>query len=282
MKLSFSASAWIGASLFLAVALAIASAHFWVPHNPNEQYRHAIQSEDGTPVGPTSEFWLGADPLGRDELSRLAVGGQISLRVAVIATLVAIVLGLGVGLVSGYAGGAIDQAMMRFVDVLLSVPFLLIAIALHRAVQSKHLEVGTSFSLDILLGCLSWTTLARVVRSKVQGLASSEFVMAARVLGYSHLRILSQHILLNVLGTVFAMASLIAANVILMESAMSFLGLGIPPPQASWGSMLREGQTLLTHTPRLVILPGLMIVGTVLSLTLISERIRDAWDPKSG
>ncbi len=269
--------ALLGALLVLFVTSVALLGPFVAPHDPNAQFREELLHDDGTPVAPgeVDGFPLGADPLGRDELSRILHGGAVSMQVAFLATSLAVLLGLLVGVVSGYFGGLVDLVLMRLVDVLLSVPFLLIAIAIQRVVDNPAL-----WSLYLLLGLLSWTTLARVTRAKTMQVRELEFVQAARALGVAHGRILLRHVLPNVLGPAIVIGTTLVASMIIAESSLSFLGFGVQPPQASWGSMLREGQEMLAHSPRLVLFPGALIVMTVFGFNLLGEGLRDAFDPK--
>ena len=182
---------------------------------------------------------------------------------------------LVVGIIAGYFGGTVDSVAMRSVDVLLSVPFLLIAIAINRLVNNPAL-----WTLYLLLGLLSWTTLARVTRAKTQQVRELDYVQAARALGMSQPRILLRHVLPNVLAPAIVIGTTMVAQMIIVESTMSFLGLGVKPPQSSWGSMLQQAQDLFTHAPRLVVYPGAMIVATVFGFNLLGEGLRDALDPK--
>lgn len=258
----------------LVVSFAIGGPWF-APYDPNDQHEDALRREDGSPVGPNDRYLLGADTVGRDQLSRLLHGGRVSLQVGFFATSLAVLIGMLVGVVSGYFGSWIDTLSMRGVDILLSMPFLLMAIAINRIIDSPELWV-----LYLLLGGLSWTTLARVTRSKTMQVRELEFVQAARALGMSTGRILWRHILPNVLGPAIVIGTTLVAQMILVESAMSFLGLGVRPPAATWGSMLHDGQTMLTRDPRLVLQPGIMIMLTVFGFNLLGEGLRDALDPK--
>ena len=231
--------------------------------------------ENGLPIGPGAEFLLGADQLGRDELSRLLFGGRVSLAVAFGAVLIAGVFGFGAGLVSGYFRGLTDAAVIQLVNFVLSLPFLLVAIALNRVIDDPSL-----FTLCLLLGALSWTTLARVTRAKTLQVRELQYVEAARALGMTHLRIILRHVVPNVLGPAIVIVTTLVAQMIIVESSMSFLGLGVKPPTASWGSMLRDGQEYLSHDPRMVLLPGMLIVVTVFGFNLLGEGLRDALDPK--
>jgi peptide/nickel transport system permease protein len=247
------------------------------PHAPNEQFRDTLLSAEGTPVGPgaVDGHPLGSDSIGRDELSRLLDGGSVSMRVAIFATALAVLLGLVVGVTSGFFGGVFDLVAMRGIDLLLSLPFLLIVIAIQRVIDRPEL-----WTLYLLLGFLSWTTLARVTRAKTMQVRELEFVQAARALGMSRRRIIFRHVLPNVLGPAIVIGTTLVAHMIIAESAMSFLGIGVTPPQASWGSMLREGQEMMSHAPRLVLYPGLLIMAAVFGFNLLGEGLRDAFDPK--
>ena len=257
-----------------AIVLAYAGPHL-APRPPDAQYREGLTSV-GLPRGPSADFTLGNDALGRDALSRLLHGGEVSLTVALLSTAIAMVLGLAVGVAAGYVGGFVDDLAMRTVDVVLSLPFLLIAIAVNRAVALP--DIGT---LIVLLGCLSWPALARVTRSKVMQVRELEYVAAARAIGAGDARILLRHVLPNVIGPAVVIGTGMVADMVIVESAMSFLGLGVPPPRASWGSMLYESRELMPYAPHLLAAPGLMIVGTVLGFNLLGEGLRDALDPRA-
>ncbi len=266
-----------GGMLVLSVTLVAALGPLLAPHDPDQQHRETLLSGDGSPVAPWSVpgHPLGADSLGRDELSRLLHGGAVSMQVAFFATALAVLLGVVVGALSGYFLGAFDFLSMRLVDVLLSTPFLLIAIAIQRVWDDPAL-----WTLFVLLGLLSWTTLARVTRAKTMQVRALDYIQAARALGAGRMRILLRHVLPNVLGPVIVLGTTLVAQMIIVESAMSFLGLGVQPPQASWGSMLREGQELMDDAPRLMLFPAAFIVMTVFGFNLLGEGLRDAFDPK--
>ncbi len=276
--------ALFGAVLVIFVTLLGALGPLVAPHDPNEQSRDVLLRDDGTPLGPTWDraegepaegHLLGGDTVGRDELSRLLHGGRVSMQVAYFATAIAVFLGLFVGVSSGYFGGAYDFAVMRLVDVVLSIPFLLIAITIQRVVDTPAL-----WALFVLLGFLSWTTLARVTRSKTLQVRELEYVQAARALGMSEARVLLRHVLPNVLGPAIVIGTTLVAQMIIVESAMSYLGLGVQPPNASWGSMLREGQEMMGSANRLMVFPAVLIVMTVFGFNLMGEGLRDAFDPK--
>lgn len=265
----------MGAALVLFVVLVAALGPLLAPHDPAALLPGGLL-DDGTPA-PPGALLLGADTMGRDELSRLLHGGKLSLGVALVATAIAVTLGLFVGVVSGSRRGVVDSVSMQAADVLSSLPFLLIAITLERAVGEP-----SPWSLAVLLGVLSWTTLARVTRTKTMQVHELDYVVAARALGLSTPRILLHHVLPNVLGPAIILGTTLVAQMILVESAMSFLGVGVQPPASTWGTMLRDGQDLLSVVPRLVLLPGSLIVMTVFGFNLLGEGLRDAIDPKSS
>jgi peptide/nickel transport system permease protein len=264
----------LGAALVLVVGLVAALGPFVAPHDPAALLPGGLL-EDGTPA-PPGELMLGADTMGRDELSRLLHGGKLSLGVALVATAIAVTLGLLVGVTSGYRRGALDSVAMQTADVLSSLPFLLVAITLERALSEP-----SPWSLAVLLGSLSWTTLARVTRTKTMQVRELEFVAAARALGLGEARILARHVLPNVLGPAIILGTTLVAQMILVESAMSFLGVGVQPPLSTWGTMLRDGQDAFSVAPSLVLYPGALIVMTVFGFNLLGEGLRDALDPKS-
>jgi len=228
-----------GAVLVLVVLVIAFVGPMLAPHPPDHIYDAGF-GPDGAPIGPNATFWLGADSIGRDQLSRLLYGGRVSLSVALGAVAIAGTLGFAAGLLSGYFRGLLDLSLMRLVDFVLSLPFLLVAIAVNRVIEDPAL-----WTLCLLLGLLSWTTLGRVTRAKTLQARELEYVQAARALGAGHARIIVRHILPNVLGPAIVIATTMIANMIIVESAMSFLGLGVKPPTASWGSMLRDGQEYL-------------------------------------
>lgn len=263
-----------GAILVVVVLLIGFCGPMIAPHPPDHIYDAGFGT-DGAPIAPNTTFWFGADSIGRDQLSRLLYGGRVSLAVALGAVSIAGTLGFAAGLLSGYFRGFLDLSLMRLVDFILSLPFLLVAIAVNRVIEDPAL-----WTLCLLLGLLSWTTLGRVTRAKTLQARELEYVQAARALGAGHARIILRHILPNVLGPAIVIATTMIANMIIVESAMSFLGLGVRPPTASWGSMLRDGQEYLQVIPRLMLVPGALIVATVFGFNLLGEGLRDALDPK--
>ncbi|MGB8224349.1 MAG: ABC transporter permease [Polyangiales bacterium] len=247
------------------------------PYDPVEQFTDQLLLDSGLPAGPGEEpgHWLGGDVLARDELSRLLSGARVSMLVAYLATALAVLIGVTLGLVSGYVGGRVDTVLMRLVDVVLSMPFLLIAIVMQRVWDAPGV-----WTICVVLGVLSWTTLARVARAKTMEARELDYVQAARALGMRHVRILGRHVLPNIIGPLIALATILVARMIIAESALSFLGLGVRPPTASWGSMLNDSQSLLLGVPRLTLYPAVLISMAVFGFNLFGEGLRDAFDPK--
>lgn len=271
-----SRGAVLGAPLVLLVVLAAGAGPFLAPFDPDRQFDDALE-EDGTPVEPNDVYLLGADTIGRDELSRLLHGGAISLTVALTATAIAVLLGVLLGVLAGWRGGWLDRVLMQLADVSNSLPFLLVAIAVNRVVARPEM-----WTLAILLGVLSWTALARVTRTKTMQVRELDYVVAARALGMRDRTLLRKHVLPNVLGPALVLGTTIVAQMVLIESAMSFLGVGVQPPTSTWGSMLRDAQEVMWLAPRLVAYPGVFILLTVFGFNLLGEGLRDAFDPKDG
>ena len=250
----------------------------WVaPFDPVEQFADTLLLDNGLPAGGGVEpgHWLGGDILARDELSRLLTGARVSMLVAYLATALAVLIGVTLGLVSGYVGGRTDTFLMRLVDVVLSMPFLLIAIVMQRVWDAPGI-----WTICVVLGVLSWTTLARITRAKTMEARELDYIQAARALGLRHVQILARHVLPNVIGPIIAIATILVARMIIAESALSFLGLGVRPPTASWGSMLNDSQSLLLGVPRLTVYPAVLISMAVFGFNLFGEGLRDAFDPK--
>jgi ABC-type dipeptide/oligopeptide/nickel transport system permease subunit len=244
-------------------------------HPPNEQYHDIGLTPDGLPKGPNSVFWLGTDDLGRDILVRIAYGARVSLLVGVVSTLISVVIGVVVGLAAGFFGGTVDTVLARLVDVALTVPFLLVAIALVSI-------TGPSLTITILvIGFYSWASVARIVRGQVLSMREREFVEAARSLGASDSRIMFVDILPNVLAPIIVYTTLLIPVVIVTEAALSYLGLGLPPPTADWGGMIADGQQYYTTAWWFIFFPGAALLLTTLAFNLFGDGVRDAFDPRS-
>jgi oligopeptide transport system permease protein len=222
---------------------------------------------------------MGTDRQGRDLLALTLQGGQISLMVGIIATLVSLVIGVSYGAISGYLGGRVDSLMMRIVDVLYAIPYLILVIVLLSMFKSQTAR-GQVILLFVALGTVSWLTMARIVRGQVLSLKNQEFVLAARATGVSTPRIIFRHIVPNTLGPVIVYATLTIPSVMLTEAFLSFLGFGVQPPMASWGSLAAEGIQNIGIFPWQLICPGLTMAITLLSLNFLGDGLRDALDPQ--
>ncbi|MDN5892903.1 MAG: ABC transporter permease [Nocardioides sp.] len=244
-------------------------------HGPNQQYRDTGLSPDGLPRAPSGEFWLGTDSLGRDILVRIAYGARISLLVGVVATALTVTIGVVVGLAAGYLGGVVDTILARVIDVVLSVPFLLVAIALVSIFGAGLLNTV------LVIGAFSWASMARIVRGQVLSLREREFVEAARSMGASSARIMFVDILPNVLAQVIVYTTLLIPVVIVVQATLSFLGLGLPAPTADWGGMISEAQNYYTTSWWFVLFPGLALLATTLAFNLFGDGVRDAFDPRA-
>jgi len=233
--------------------------------------------------GPNNEFsWLhpmGTDNAGRDQLARVLQGGQISIFVAMVSTLVSLLIGVSYGAIAGYLGGRIDNVMMRLVDVLYSLPYVIVVIVLLSMFRSQTPR-GQLTLLFIALGSVSWLTMARIVRGQILSLKNQEFVLAARATGVSTSRIIFRHLVPNTLGPVIVYATLTIPQIMLTEAFLSFLGFGVQPPLASWGSLAADGVQNIAIFPWQLIFPGATMALTLFSLNFLGDGLRDALDPQ--
>ncbi len=255
----------------ILVMFVIAVAAIWIaPYEPSAQHLPDRLS------GPSLRYLLGTDELGRDVLSRILAGIRVSLAVGFVAVGISVFIGTILGLISGYFGGKIDTVIMRLVDIMLCFPsFFLILLVI------AFLEPSI-YNVMIVIGATSWPGLTRLVRAEVLSLREREYVQAAELLGLSHLRIFFVHLLPNVMTPVIVSATLGVGDAILTESGLSFLGLGVQPPAASWGQMLTAGKEYIYMAWWLSLFPGLAILVTVLSFNLLGEGLRDVLDPRGG
>ncbi len=234
-------------------------------------------------TGPHGEFsWthpMGTDNAGRDQFARVLQGGQISLFVGIISTLVSLVIGVSYGAIAGYVGGRVDNMMMRLVDVLYSLPYVIVVIVLLSMFRSQTPR-GQLILLFIALGSVSWLTMARIVRGQVLSLKNQEFVMAARATGVSAPRIIFRHLVPNTLGPVIVYATLTIPQIMLTEAFLSFLGFGVQAPLASWGSLASDGIQNIAIFPWQLIFPGVTMALTLFSLNFLGDGLRDALDPQ--
>lgn len=266
-------AAVLGALLLLLVLMSALFSPFLAPHDPLEQ---VLGNRLQPPVwaGGTVTNLLGTDQLGRDILSRLIYGARVSMIVGAVSVLVAGVFGTFMGILSGFYGGRVDAIIMRFADIQLALPFILFALAVMAV-------LGPGFKNVILvLGITGWVVYGRVIRSEALMLREKEFVEAARALGHGNLKILRRHILPNISPTAIVLGTLQVANMIIAESSLSFLGLGVEPDIPTWGSMLADGRSYISSAWWVVTFPGLAIMLTVLGINMIGDWLRDQLDPR--
>ena len=259
--------------LIVALAVGAPPISMLVGHPPDMQYRDIGLTPDGLPVPPNGTFWLGTDDLGRDLMVRIAYGARISLVVSVVSTAATVLLGTLVGIAAGYYGGVVDTILSWLIDLILSFPFLLLVIALVSL---------TGPSLTLLVGVIAlfgWSSVARVVRGQTLSLRQREFVEAALSLGASDLRIMALDILPNVLAPIIVYTSLLIPSFVVLESTLSFLGLGVPPPTPTWGGMLSDSVAYYRQAWWYVVFPGVALLTTTLAFNLFGDSIRDAFDP---
>lgn len=255
----------IGLLLVFIVASLLA---FLSPYDPNQ-----IVVQDRLQP-PSSAHFFGTDDYGRDYFSRALYGGRISLAVGFLAMVIATVIGTAVGAISGYYGGRIDNLLMRLVEILMSIPSFLVMLIL-----SVYLKPGIE-NVIIIIGLLTWMNIARIVRAETLSVKEREYVLYARVSGQSDFKIITLHIIPSILSTIIVAATITIATAILMESSLSFLGLGIQQPNSSWGSMLNNAQGYIGEAPHLAIFPGVFILLTVLCFNILGDLFRIAFEPK--
>ena len=258
-----------GVVLIVMVVLAILTP--WIA-----PYGYEAQNLDLGATPPSAAHWLGTDIFGRDLLTQILFGGRISLAVGFIATAVALVIGVTWGAVAGYVGGRIDSVMMRFVDILYALPFMIFIILL-MVVFGRNILL-----LFLAIGAVEWLTMARIMRTQVQSLRQQEFVEAAVSLGLPPSAIIFKHIIPNALGPIIVYTTLTIPSVMLLEAFLSFLGLGIQPPQTSWGLLISYGAETMEEYPWLLIFPGLALTITLFSLNFLGDGLRDALDVRGS
>lgn len=260
----------IGGGLFIGIALLCLIGPFFVPHShETTQLAYGAQA-------PSWTHWFGTDELGRDILVRTLIGGRISIGVGFAATVVALLIGVVYGMIAGYNGGRIEATMMRFVDTLYALPFTIMVILL-------TVLLGRSILLIFLaIGAVEWLTMARIVRGQTKALRKQTFIDAAIVGGVPTRRILGRHILPNLLSPIIVFTTLTVPAVILLESVISFLGLGVQPPMSSWGMLINEGAVKLDIYPWMLIFPALFFSLTIFAFNFVGDGLRDALDPKNS
>jgi peptide/nickel transport system permease protein len=249
----------LGALMVISLAIAAVFAPLLAPHDPIG----AVAASFGDPEAPSRTFLLGTDQLGRDVLSRIIFGAQISLTVGVAAMLVTMTIGVAIGLVAGFFGGAVDFVLMRFTDIMLTLPALLLAMAFVAVLRPSLL------SILLVIGLVSWTGVARVVRAETLSMVQRDFVLAARALGASPGRLIVRHVFPNVMPIIVVMAVLGTSGTLLLDAGLSFLGLGVPPPTPSWGRMIEEATSYFRTAPWLALFPGIAIFYAVLAFNLL-------------
>ena len=267
-RLTRNKAAMFGAFILFVLILCAALAPWIAP------YSYSFQNLELGASPPSAAHILGTDVLGRDLLSRILYGARISLLVGFVATGVALVIGVSWGIVAGYAGGKVDSIMMRIVDVLYGLPFIIFIILL-MVIFGRNLWL-----LFGAIGAVEWLTMARIVRGQVIGLKNQEFVMAAKAMGVSNISMFRKHLLPNILGPIAVYATLTIPQVMLLEGFLSFLGLGIQPPMSSWGTLIKDGVESMEEYSWLLIYPGLTFTITLFALNFFGDGLRDALDPK--
>lgn len=263
--------ACVGVAVFLLILLIALLAPVIAPQDPAK-----IFNEFEAP--PSAAHWLGTDPVGRDVMSRLIFGAQVSIAVGIGAVAIYVAIGIVLGLVAGYFGGWVDMLIMRLTDVFMSFPYFMVILVLVSI-------IGPSlFNITLVIGLLGWPAIARLVRGSVLSIKEMDYVKAGVALGYSTPKILFQHILPNALAPILVNATFGVASAIIMEASLSFLGMGVRPPAASWGNMLTQAEsiTVLSSQPWLWIPPGLMILLAVLSVNFIGDGLRDAIESQNA
>jgi oligopeptide transport system permease protein len=247
---------------------------------------------------PSAAHWFGTDELGRDLFARLLYGGRISLMVGFVASLVALIIGVTYGAVAGYAGGKLDAFLMRVVDILYALPFTIFVILMMVFLKQpmdqldawlrqfeflKNLQgIGKIIGLFAAIGAVEWLTMARIVRGQVLTVKKMEYIEAARTLGFGHARIIFRHIVPNLLGPVIVFTTLTIPAVMMLESFLSFLGLGVDAPLSSWGTLIKDGADKMENYPWLLVFPGVVFASTLLALNLLGDGLRDALDVRAA
>jgi peptide/nickel transport system permease protein len=262
--------------VIVIVALAAPLISALVGHGPDTQYRTTGLTPEGIPVGPSTQFFFGTDDLGRDVFIRVIYGARISLLAGVIASVLSITVGVTVGLVAGYFGRAVDTLLSRLMDVVLALPFLVFAIALVSV-------VGPSLTISVaVIAFFSWASVGRIVRGQVMSIKEKEFIEAARSLGASDVRIMFIDILPNVMAPTIVYATLLIPISIVFEATLSFLGMGVVPPTATWGNMLSEALPYYRVAWWFLVFPGLALLTTTVAFNLLGDSVRDAFDPRGN
>ena len=268
-RLTRNKAAMVGGSILVILILCAIAAPWIAP------YPYAYQDLDLGAAPPSAQHILGTDILGRDLFSRILYGARVSLLVGFVATGVALVIGVSWGIVAGFFGGKIDSVMMRIVDILYGLPFIIFVILL-MVIFGSNLWL-----LFGAIGAVEWLTMSRIVRGQVIGLKNQEFVLAAKAMGVSNFSMFRRHLLPNILGPIAVYATLTIPQVMLLESFLSFLGLGIQPPMSSWGTLIKDGVESMEEYSWLLVYPGITFTVTLFALNFFGDGLRDALDPKT-
>ena len=268
-RLTRNKAAMVGGSILVILILCAVAAPWIAP------YPYAYQDLDLGAAPPSAQHILGTDILGRDLFSRILYGARVSLLVGFVATGVALVIGVSWGIVAGFFGGKIDSVMMRIVDILYGLPFIIFVILL-MVIFGSNLWL-----LFGAIGAVEWLTMSRIVRGQVIGLKNQEFVLAAKAMGVSNFSMFRRHLLPNILGPIAVYATLTIPQVMLLESFLSFLGLGIQPPMSSWGTLIKDGVESMEEYSWLLVYPGITFTVTLFALNFFGDGLRDALDPKT-
>jgi peptide/nickel transport system permease protein len=272
----------ISIACLVVILLLIAAAVFapvltgWIGHGPNDQYRDIGLSPEGLPQAPNGTFWLGTDDLGRDILSRIIYGTRVSLIVGVLATAIAVLVGLAVGTTAGFYGGKVDAVLSRTMDVFLSFPFLLFAISLVSVFQP-------SLKISIfVIAFFTWSNVGRIVRGQVLSIREKEYIEAARSLGAGDFRIMTVDVIPNLVAPLIIYSTLLIPTAIVFEATLSFLGLGVVPPTPTWGNMIAGSLSTYLQAPWFVFFPSLALFIATLAFNLLGDGLRDALDPRAA
>ncbi|GAW34460.1 glutathione transport system permease protein GsiD [Roseovarius sp. A-2] len=261
-----------GMAVIVVMVLCAVLAPWIMPHDPFEQSFDGLDLMGG-PLPPGGEYLLGTDLLGRDLASRLILGTRTSLIIGVVANGIAVILGAGVGIAAGYFGGWTAAILMRFTDLMMAFPALLLAIVLAAIFQPSLMIVA------LVIAMVNWVQMSRVIYTETRSLAEREFIQVQRAIGSSPLRILGKHLLPHLLSSIIVFGTLGISTTVLLEATLSFLGVGVQPPMPSWGNIIFENQTYFSTAPWLVFIPGLLIVLLALAFNLVGDALRDVLDP---
>ena len=265
-------AALCGLAIVAIAVLAAVSAHLIAPYDPNEQFFDGLTIE-GQPLPPNARFWMGTDTLGRDIFSRLLFGAQTSIVIGVLANGAAVIVGTALGLTAGFLRGFVGAAIMRFTDLMMAFPPLLLAIAF-----AAILKPGLAI-IVLVIALVNWVQIARIVYTETVALSEKEFIEAARALGAGTGRVLLRHLLPHLVPTIVVYGTLGIATTVLFEAMLSFLGRGVQPPTPAWGMMIFEAQSYFLNAPWMVFFPGIAILVVALAFNLVGDGLRDALDP---